>query len=233
MILKYLLFIFLVFTILLDLTCCSLKKNKNTTLNELNIDLKNKLEEILIKDQGIRLLLDGDISNDKKNELFIKLKINDDSLNGNKKFELMERIDNKNISEIDSIISIYGYPTKKSVGMPANKAAFLVIQHSSKIEQYLPLIRQATKNGDISKVALAMMEDRNLMYHNREQLYGTQIKGKTNKNGEWIYFLWPLKNADSVNVWRKEMGFDQTIQEYLKDMKVENKFYTIESLKDL
>jgi hypothetical protein len=69
---------------------------------------------------------------------------------------------------------------------------FYVIQHSKKIDKYLPLIRKQQKNGDVAATSLALMEDRNLMYK-VEQIYGTQIKGQTNKRGEWIYFYGQLK----------------------------------------
>lgn len=78
-----------------------------------------------------------------------------------------------------------------------------------------------------------MMEDRNLMEQGLEQIYGTQIKGKANKKGEWIYFLWPIKNADSIDTWRKQVGFKKSLEEYLKDMDVEFKLYQINELNDL
>jgi len=77
-----------------------------------------------------------------------------------------------------------------------------------------------------------MMEDRNLMNKGLEQIYGTQIKGQSNKQGEWIYFLWPIKNADSVNIWRKEVGFKESIEEYVQDMGVEYQLYKIDELQN-
>jgi len=71
------------------------------------------------------------------------------------------------------------------------------------------------------------------MYQGVEQIYGTQIKGQANKKGEWVYFLWPIKNADSINIRRKEAGFKQTIEEYAKEMNVEFKLYKINELKGI
>ena len=85
----------------------------------------------------------------------------------------------------------------------------------------------------MSKTSLALTEDRNLMYKGVEQVYGTQIKGQANKKGEWIYYLWPIKSIDSINIWRKEVGFEQTLEEYLKEMDIEFKLYKINDLKDL
>ncbi|MCF6279743.1 MAG: hypothetical protein L3J14_05285 [Flavobacteriaceae bacterium] len=77
------------------------------------------------------------------------------------------------------------------------------------------------------------MEDRNLMYKGIEQIYGTQIKGQSNKEGEWIYYLWPVKNIDSVNILRKNVGFEQSIEEYVKEKGVDFKLYKLNELKDL
>jgi hypothetical protein len=207
--------------------------NQNSKFGKIDTGLKRKLEYVLLRDQGIREIMGGNLSSERKAELLSKMKITAQDIEGNNKYALSREIDSINLVEVEKIIQKYGYPGRKLVGEPANKAVFYVIQHSRKIDEYLPLIRKATENGDIDKVSLAMMEDRNLMQKGIEQIYGTQIKGKANKKGEWIYFLWPVKNADSINFWRKNAGFEQTIEEYVKEMNVEFKFYTIKDLKDL
>jgi hypothetical protein len=50
-----------------------------------------------------------------------------------------------NLESVEEIINKYGYPSKSIVGEAANKTIFYVIQHSKKIDKYLPLIRKATK----------------------------------------------------------------------------------------
>lgn len=226
---KNILIILLLFT-----SCKQGKKIKiNSKMSEINVELKEKLENILLRDQGIREIVNGNLSDKKEAELLLELKLNKADIEGNKKFDLMREIDSLNLFEIESIIKKHGYPGKSLVGEPANKTVFYVIQHSNKIDKYLPLIRKATKNGDITKRSLALMEDRSLMYNGREQIYGSQIKGKASKKGEWIYFLWPIKDVDSIDVWRKEAGFKQSLQEYLKEMDVEFKLYNINELNDL
>ena len=220
-------------TLFIALTCCKKKEDANSGQVKMNTELKNKLETILLKDQGIREIVNGNLSDERKTELLAKMNLNESDIEGNKKFDLMSEIDSINILEIEKIVNEYGYPSKSLVGEPANKAVFYVIQHSEKIDKYLPLIRKATKNGDISQTSLAMMEDRSLMEQGREQIYGTQIKGQANKQGEWIYFLWPIKNIDSVNTWRKQVGFERNLEEYLKDIDVEFKLYKIDELNDL
>jgi hypothetical protein len=220
-------------TLLILISCNRNDKKDNSEKEKINLELKNILESILIKDQGIREIVNGNLSDKRKTELLTQMNLSENDIDGNRKFDLMRKIDSINIVEVEKIIAEFGYPTKSHVGEPANKAVFYVIQHSNKINKYLPLIREATKNGDISQTSLAMMEDRNLMEQGLEQIYGTQIKGQANKKGEWIYFLWPIKNVDSINVWRKQVGFEQTVEEYLKDMDVEFKLYEINELSEL
>ena len=215
------------------LVSCKRNDNDNSVQNKINLELKNNLESILLKDQGIREIVNGNLSDQRKTELLTQMNLKESDIDGNKKFDLMRKIDSINILEIERIINKYGYPSKSTVGEPANKAVFYVIQHSDKINKYLPIIRKAAENGDIAKTSLAMMEDRNLMEKGLEQIYGTQIKGQTNKKGEWIYFLWPVKNADSINIWRKQVGFKKSLEEYLEDMEIEFKLYKINELNDL
>ncbi|WP_248906877.1 DUF6624 domain-containing protein [Flavobacterium sp. K5-23] len=230
---KYLRIIYLMLSIVF-ISCVANKKDKaNFGQNKINVKLREKLETILLKDQGIREILNGNISAERKAQLLSEMKISEKDLEGNKKYNLTREIDSANLVAVESIIKKYGYPSKSIAGETSNNAIFYVIQHSKKIDEYLPLIRKATKNGDLAKTSLAMMEDRNLMYKGIEQIYGTQIKGQANKKGEWIYFLWPIKNVDSINSWRKEAGFKQTIEEYVKDMDVEFKLYKINELNDL
>lgn len=207
--------------------------NQNSKRDAINVALKRKLEYVLLRDQGIRELMGGNLSSERKAELLSEMKITEQDIEGNKKYALSREIDSVNLVEVEKIIQKYGYPGKNLVGEPANKTVFYVIQHSLKIDKYLDVIRKATENGDIDRTSLAMMEDRNLMQKGIEQIYGTQIKGKANRKGEWIYFLWPIQNADSINFWRKKVGFEQTVEEYAKEMNVEFKLYTIQNLKDL
>jgi len=215
------------------LISCKGKNETNPKEIKINVELKNKLETILKKDQGIREIVNGNLSNERKTELLSQLNLKESDIEGNKKFELMREIDSLNLIETENIIKNYGYPSKSLVGEPANKAVFYVIQHSDQIDKYLPLIRKASENGDVSKTSLALIEDRNLMYKGIEQIYGTQIKGQANKKGEWIYYLWPIKSIDSINIWRKEVGFEQTLEEYLKEMDIEFNLYKINDLNDL
>jgi hypothetical protein len=222
----------LVLILLTNIYCKEAKKSQ-LQQDRINVELQTKLNTILLKDQAIRELISENLTDSRKAELLAQLNLQETDIEGNRIFALMRKIDSINSIEIEKIVKEFGYPGKSLVGEPANKAVFYVIQHSDRIEEYLPLIRKAAENGDIAKTSLAMMEDRYLMNKGIEQVYGTQIKGQANKNGDWIYFLWPLKNPDSVNSWRKQAGFNQSIEEYVQEMDVEYKLYKINELKDL
>lgn len=205
----------------------------NSEEDKINVELKKELEGILQMDQGIREIVNGSLSGERKAELLRKMNLDERDIEGNKLYSKMREIDSINLIKVEGIIKVHGYPAKALVGSPANKAVFYVIQHSDKIDQYLPLIRKATEDGEIAKTSLAMMEDRNLMEQGLEQIYGTQIKGKANKEGKWIFFLWPVKNPETINIFRKNAGFDRAIEEYLEVMDVENKFYNLNEINDL
>ena len=61
---------------------------------------------------------------------------------------LMLQTDSTDMQRVRAIIRRYGYPGKTLVGTPTNEATFYVIQHSNRIAQYLPLIKQATEQGE-------------------------------------------------------------------------------------
>jgi len=94
---------------------------------------------------------------------------------------LMLQTDSTDMQRVRAIIQRYGYPGKTLVGTPANEAAFYVIQHSTSIPHYLPLIKQAADQGELPFRLYAMMLDRQLMHLGKPQVYGTQA---LNYNGQ-------------------------------------------------
>lgn len=204
---------------------------------EINLELKNELKHILLKDQGFRELMSGGISEERKIDLLKDLSINKKDLDHNF-IHLINRNDSLNLVEVEKIIMEFGYPGKSLVGEPENEAAWFVIQHSNKIEEYFPLIKNAGEKDELKSTKVAMMEDRMLMYRGEPQIYGTQGKGlhtfnvSTNKN-DFFYIIWPIKNPENVNELRKSVGFNTTVEENAKRMKIEYKVYTIEEVNKL
>lgn len=204
------------------------KKELQDSESSINIKLKQELDAIRLKDQGIRALLDPNISDEKRQHLLDTLNILPDNFE-EIKFKIYHLYDSANIAAVEKIIDEFGYPGKTLVGEPTNSTVFLVIQHNpDKIEEYLPIIKSAGEKGEIKMGWIAMMEDRYLMGKGKEQIYGTQIMSKRTDNGEMIKFVWPIKNPDSVNVLRKSVGFKSTLEEYVQRFGIEYKKYTLE-----
>lgn len=192
--------------------------NAQQKVNEV---LKKDLDDIMKVDQGYRMLFDSEITPEKKEQLLKDLNIDKEEFK-KKSWQLVAEHDSLNIQRIESIIAQYGYPGKTLVGEPTNKAAWYVIQHSTKIGKYLPLIKEAGKKKEIPFTWVAMMEDRYLMQKDKEQIYGTQGKGEITKDQDgkqvFVNFVWPVKDPKNVNKRRKEAGFDSTIEESAKRM---------------
>ncbi|GAB3809004.1 hypothetical protein GCM10028819_49250 [Spirosoma humi] len=124
------------------------------------------------------------------------------------------KIDTTNLNRAEAILKQYGYPGKSLVGTPANQAIFYIIQHSSKIETYLPIIKKAADQGELPFSQYAMMLDRSLMNRSKPQIYGTQVTCrpmKTTKQSRC--FVWPIANVKTVNQRRKEAGFELSVEE--------------------
>ncbi|QNS40488.1 hypothetical protein H0S70_08820 [Chryseobacterium manosquense] len=206
----------------------SCKKVEKTSIN---LELKKELSEIEFRDQAVRFITDQ-TPKDSLDLIAKRIKVDPTYFKNNYK-SVSVTLDGENIKRVEEIISKYGYPGKALVGTPENRAAWIVIQHSSPqvIQKYLPMLREAVKNGDLDRQSLAITEDRNLMYQGKKQIYGSQF---FEVNGKPAF--WPIENSEKVNELRKEAGFVQTIEEYSKDLygkDFQYKIYTLEEVKKL
>lgn len=127
-------------------------------------------------------------------------------------------IDSSNIRYIDSLMALQGYPGKTLVGEPANKAAWYVIQHSNRIDQFLPQIKAAAEAGELPFRLYAMMLDRSLMQQDKPQMYGTQGMSFFMGTPKEVSLIWPIEDAANVDVRRQEAGFEQSLEAYGKDL---------------
>jgi hypothetical protein len=127
-------------------------------------------------------------------------------------------LDQQNIIFIDSVISRYGYPGKSLVGEPTNLTAWYVVQHSDRIDDFLPQIKVAADTGELPFRLYAMMLDRSLMQKGMPQRYGTQAMTYFWGTPEEVNLIWPVEDPDRVNALREAAGYEQTIEEYALDM---------------
>lgn len=210
--------------------------DQKTEEKPFNLELKKELAQIYKDDQIYRELTQPNITPERKAEIIKEKNLSKEDV-GAGLIKLMDDQDQKNLVKVEKIIEKYGYPGKSMVGEPENYAVWYVIQHSPKIEKYLPLIKKASDEKELPFRLYAMMLDRHLMYENKEQIYGTQIRSvfKT-KNGktETLSFVWPIKDPDYVNELRKNSGFGKTIEDYAKDAGgFEYKKYTLKEALEL
>jgi len=203
---------------------------------KLNLPLKRELDSIMVEDQRFRELIVG-LNNGKsdsvetalhlaKGQLFTYIITN------------MNRVDSLNLRRVEGLMQRYGYPGKSLVGTPTNIAAWYVLQHSSKIAQYLPLIKAAASKGELPYHRYAQMLDRQLVAEGKEQLYGTQgssfdILNKATGQRETVSFIWPIKDAAQVNPRRKQAGFQDTVEASAAEMHLPYKPVTLEYAKRL
>ena len=189
-----------------------------TAQTTLNSRLKWELDSIHNVDQRWRMMLFDPRIARRPDSLARALGVTRESLGDYVPRQLLQT-DSTNLVRIKAILKQYGYPGKSLVGEPTNETAWLVIQHSDAIDQYLPLIKKAAGKGELPFYLYAQMLDRQLMRTGKEQLYGTQAMGynitnpATGRREAQRPFVWPIKDADAVNARRKQAGFPTTVEQ--------------------
>lgn len=170
--------------------------------------LEKQLAEIYTDDQEIR----GEFMNVYKMPNPDKRKV--DSIS-----KIMDRKDSINLGKVMKILDERGWLGKNVVGTQGNQTLFLVIQHADLEYQqkYLPMMRDAVKNGNANPANLAYLEDRVALREGKKQIYGSQSSKnkKTNK-----ICIAPMIDPDNVDKRRAEVGLG-TMAEYAAKMNIE------------
>jgi len=126
--------------------------------------------------------------------------------------------DSLNLIAVKNILDTRGWLGEDVVGDKGNSALFLVIQHAeiSTQEKYLPMMRDAVKNGKASASSLALLEDRVALRQGKKQIYGSQI----NRDLKTMqFYVAPLDDPDNVDKRRAEVGL-QPLAEYLLNWEI-------------
>ena len=191
-----------------------------------NLRLKHELDSLYELDQRYRAMLFNPRLNHRLDSLAAALGVSKEELNS-AIMGRMIRTDATNLPRVQAILKQYGYPGKSLVGAPTNEAAWHVIQHAPElIPQYLPMMKTAAETGELPFRFYATMLDRQLVFENEAQLYGTQAQNDNNK--EW--FIWPIQNPAHVNQRRKQAGFKTTVEEVAARLGVPYKVLTLEDV---
>ncbi len=171
-----------------------IKKNKDIKEKDLDKPLVAKLEEIYTEDQKYRKRID---------EIKEKYGWNSDEMKAH--WRLIHQKDSLNLIEVRKILDTKGWLGEDVIGSKGNSTLFLVIQHSDIDVQlkYLPMMREAVKNGNASPGSLALLEDRVALHQGKRQIYGSQIY--TDKETGEMYVA-PLLDPENVDKRRSEVG---------------------------
>jgi len=181
--------------------------------HKINAALKKQLDSVMILDQKYRDTLSLLMNPQKADSLSKALSFKPGQAVTHY-WALQSRLDSLNVVFIEAVFKKYGYPGKTLVDTPANETAWYIIQHSKKIAQYLPMMKKAADDKELPFRLYAMMLDRELMNEGKEQIYGTQGMCRPLKNEKTGgCFIWPIKDAATVNKRRKEAGFEQTVEQ--------------------
>ena len=122
--------------------------------------------------------------------------------------EEMRDLHNRNAKMLSDIIDKIGYPTIDKVGEKANEAAWLVIQHSIELPNFMKkcakLLEKAVNENKADQKSLAYLTDRIAVFEGKEQLYGTQFDWDEYGNLSPNHF----DDINKVNWRRKSFGLN-------------------------
>ena len=123
------------------------------------------------------------------------------------------------LNTLNNIINKYGVPTIKNAGVFGEKTVFYALRKSYLSKQYYQSIRKMYKANEIAPPIYAIVTDQWLIHKGKKQLYGTQttryIDAETEKFTDPI-FIFSIKDISTVNERRREMGFTETLEEYMQ-----------------
>lgn len=185
----------------------TVKKNKDEYEKYFDHELIAQLDSIHNLDQNYRIQIEE-----------IEKKYGRKSPEMQAHWKLIKETDSVNLIKVRRILDTRGWLGPKIVGAQGNVTLFLVIQHADIDTQikYLPMMREAVKNGDAEASSLAMLEDRVALRQGKKQIYGSQIM-MDQKTGE--HYVSPIEDPDNVNKRRSEVGLG-TIEDYVANWNI-------------
>jgi hypothetical protein len=172
--------------------------------------LTAQLDSIYTKDQKYRQMIDDVEANHGYESKEMK-----------NLWKTISKNDSANLIQVTDILEKYGWLGADAVGEQGNATIFLVIQHADQKtqEKYLPIMRQAVKNGKAKGSELALLEDRVAIRQGKKQIYGTQIS-RNQQTGK--YFVSPIEDEPNVNKRRAAVGL-MPLEDYARHFNIEYK----------
>jgi hypothetical protein len=187
-----------------------LKSNKEKEEAKFNMPLVHTLDNIYNDDQGSRQKLDS-----------VDKKYGRDSKEMKALWSDIGYKDSINLIKVENILDRYGWLGADVIGRRGNMTLFLVIQHADMQDRdkYLPMMREAVKNGKADGSSLALMEDRSALEHGKKQIYGSQI-GRDVKTGK--YYIDPIEDEANVDKRRAAVGLEP-LKDYVRRWNIDYK----------
>lgn len=156
--------------------------------------LKKQLDEVFATHQRLRAQRDS-----------IEAATAPDSPQLKKLNQRIKESNARHLALVESILAQQGWPTKKQVGHFGSLAAFITIQQADITvqEKYLPVIRKATLQGDLSPMGYIYMQDHLLVLRGKPQMFGTKTRiNPTTKKQEFA----PIDDKAHVDERRAAFG---------------------------
>lgn len=171
-----------------------IKENKDKAEANLDKPLVAMLDSIYMEDQMYRRQIND-----------IEKKYGWESKEMKAHWKIISEKDSINLIKVKAILDTRGWLGADIVGAQGNSTLFLVIQHADQTtqEKYLPMMREAVKNGKAQGRSLALLEDRVALGQGKRQIYGSQI-GRDPKTQ--LYYVSPLDDPDNVDKRRASVG---------------------------
>ncbi|MCB9045386.1 MAG: hypothetical protein H6550_04515 [Chitinophagales bacterium] len=167
----------------------------NKEKEEANLDklLVRILDTVLTTDQQYRMQLDK-----------VEEQYGRESKEIKELWQTINYYDSVNVIKVTAVLDKRGWLGPDVIGNNGSQALFLVIQHADiEVQQkYLPMMRDAVKNGKARGSSLALLEDRVALRAGGKQIYGSQI-GR-DKDGN--FYVSELEDPENVDKRRAEVG---------------------------
>lgn len=126
----------------------------------------------------------------------------------------MRQVDQDNIAWLLELLPETGWPDSRRFGDDAAQAAFLIVQHSGRLDLMWTAreaLQAEVRGGRFPASRLALLHDRLQLALGYPQKYGSQIHTYEDGNS----FVAPLLNTERVDAYRAEVGLDP-LEEYLE-----------------
>src|SRR5438093_9298854 len=121
----------------------------------------------------------------------------------------MEALHQRHATRLAALIDAHGWPGRSRVG----EEGWLVLQHAignpPLMRRGLTLLQGGVKEGEVSPLEVAMLEDRIRIFEGRAQRYGTQFDW--DEHGRLSPL--PIEDAAGVDVRRRAIGLGPLAQE--------------------